>query len=101
MTTLRLEAETARRSIVPVICRFFGIAIRMYYSDHPPPHFHARYGEHEAVVSVHDPRVTEGSLPPRVQGMVIEWAVRNRQALLDDWARARRGAPLLPIPPLE
>lgn len=28
---------------VPEISRFFGIVITMYYDEHPPPHFHARY----------------------------------------------------------
>jgi hypothetical protein len=28
---------------MPVICTFFGIVIRMYFGDHPPPHFHAEH----------------------------------------------------------
>ena len=86
---------------MPVIRRFFGIAIRMYYRDHAPPHFHAVYGGHEAVISIPDVVVMEGRLPPRVLGMVIEWALQHRRALLDDWALARAGLPLIPIPPLE
>lgn len=30
---------------MPEISRFFGIVIAMYYNEHNPPHFHARYGE--------------------------------------------------------
>ena len=37
---------------MPEISRFFGIIIAMYFRDHPPPHFHARYGEHEAKFSI-------------------------------------------------
>jgi hypothetical protein len=33
---------------MPTISEFFGILILMYYSDHAPPHFHARYGDDEA-----------------------------------------------------
>ena len=38
---------------MPEISRFFGIIIRMYFGDHLPPHFHAEYGEHRAVVDIH------------------------------------------------
>lgn len=30
---------------MPELCRFYGIIIRMFWADHPPPHFHAVYGE--------------------------------------------------------
>ena len=86
---------------MPVICRFFGIAIRMYYRDHAPPHFHARYGEHEIVVSIEDLEIIEGSLPPRARRMVIEWAFLHRDALRRDWTLARAGEPLQSVPPLE
>jgi hypothetical protein len=33
---------------MPTISSFYGIMIRMFYNDHAPPHFHARYGEFEA-----------------------------------------------------
>jgi len=37
---------------MPVISRFFGIIITMYWNDHNPPHFHAQYGEHEAIIGL-------------------------------------------------
>jgi hypothetical protein len=37
---------------MPELSRFFGIVIAMYFRDHVPPHFHARYGEHEAKFAV-------------------------------------------------
>jgi len=37
---------------MPTISEFFGIIISIYYSDHAPPHFHARYGEFEALVQI-------------------------------------------------
>jgi hypothetical protein len=30
---------------MPEISRFFGISIKMFLDDHPPPHFHAEYGD--------------------------------------------------------
>jgi hypothetical protein len=50
---------------VPRISEFFGIIIAMYFNDHAPAHFHARYGEHEAVVVIDTLEVYEGSLPRR------------------------------------
>jgi len=39
---------------LPEICRFYGIAIAMFYNDHEPPHFHARYGQHKALLAIAD-----------------------------------------------
>jgi hypothetical protein len=86
---------------VPEISRFFGIVIRMYFDDHPPPHFHAEYGEHKAVVEIHSLAAIGGYLPPRVQGLVVEWAAQHREELLDLWERAAGSQPLYKIPPLE
>lgn len=38
----------AYRDSMPTISAFYGILARMYYNDHPPPHFHARYSDFEA-----------------------------------------------------
>ena len=86
---------------MPEISRFFGIVIQMFYDDHSPPHFHARYGREQAVVSVADLVVLKGSLPPRALGLVMEWATRHRGELMEDWTLARSKAPLKPIAPLE
>lgn len=85
---------------MPRISQFFGITISMYYSDHNPPHFHARYAEHEALVTIETLGVLRGSLPSRVLGLVLEWASLHREALRQNWERARAGRPLSSIPPL-
>lgn len=85
---------------MPEISRFFGIVIRMFYDEHAPPHFHAAYGAEEATVELQSLAVTAGRLPPRVLGLVVEWASAHRAELLEDWYRARRGEPLRPIDPL-
>ena len=86
---------------MPTISRFFGIVIRMYYNDHAPPHFHAEYGEHEAAIEIDTLSVQEGRLPPRVLGMVLEWAAQHRGELRQNWRRAERKMPLTKIAPLE
>lgn len=89
------------RARVPTISRFFGIVIAMYFDDHAPPHFHARYAGRRALFRIEPPGLLEGDLPPRALGLVIEWATLNRVALMDDWHRARCGEALAPIAPLD
>jgi hypothetical protein len=86
---------------MPEVSRFFGIVIAMYYNDHEPPHFHARYGEWRAVISIPFLVVLSGRLPPRALGLVLEWAVIHREELVADWHLARDQRPLEPIDPLE
>lgn len=86
---------------MPTISAFFGILIRMYYDDHNPPHFHAYYGEHEAIIAIQTLEVMEGNLPKRALAMVLEWAVAHRQELMDDWLLAEQHQPLSKIEPLE
>lgn len=73
----------------------------MHYNEHAPPHFHARYGAQKASVAIHDLSLLEGCLPPRVLGLVVEWAAQHRDELAADWSRAARHLPLVPIAPLE
>lgn len=86
---------------MPTISAFFGILIRMYYDDHNPPHFHAYYGEHEAIIAIQTLEIMEGKLPKRALAMVLEWTVEHRQELLEDWERAEQHLPLHKIEPLE
>lgn len=86
---------------MPEICRFFGIIIAMYYNDHAPPHFHARYGGQKAVIDIETLALIDGELSPRALGLVTEWAARHRDELRADWELARKQAPLAPIAPLE
>jgi hypothetical protein len=85
---------------MPRISEFFGIVISMYHSEHGPPHFHARYGEQEGVLSV-DGALLRGRLSPRVLRLVREWSSIHRDALLRNWTRARSWQALERIPPLE
>jgi uncharacterized protein DUF4160 len=86
---------------LPEISRFFGIVIAMFYKEHEPPHFHARYGDQRAIIRIDSLVMLEGSLSPRVLGMVMEWAALHRAELIENWQRARALQPLEPIAPLE
>jgi hypothetical protein len=85
---------------MPRISAFYGIVIAMYFDDHPPPHFHARYGEHEAQVAIATGEPLNGNLPRRARALVAEWAQLHREELMADWARAERQEPLRRIEPL-
>jgi len=86
---------------MPEISRFYGIAIRIFYSDHFPPHFHAEYGEYETLVDINTLAVIAGKLPPRALGLVMEWASLHRDELKSEWEKARKLEPLDRIEPLE
>lgn len=70
---------------MPEISRFFGIIIRMYANDHNPPHFQAYYGEYESSFSLEPITMVKGYLPPRVQGLVVEWASMHIDDLKTNW----------------
>ena len=86
---------------MPEICRFFGIVIKMFFDDHNPPHFHAEYSGDLALIDIRNLSVFSGRLPPRVMGLVIEWATIHQEELFVDWERARSQKDLLKISPLE
>ena len=85
---------------MPRIAEFYGIAIYMYHREHGVPHFHAIYGEHEAVMTIRGLRVLQGSLPPRALALVRTWGKLHGHELERDWELARNGRSLRTIPPL-
>lgn len=74
---------------MPIISRFYGIVIRMYFqqAEHNPPHIHAIYGDDVAEIDIRTGDIIEGELPPRALSLIREWlaASNTRQALLDMW----------------
>ena len=85
---------------MPEICRFLGIVIAMYYNEHYPPHFHARYGENRASFSIEELKIIEGNMPKRVVSLILEWAFEHRGELMEDWELAKRKEQLKSIEPL-
>ena len=70
---------------MPTISQFFGIVVQMLWREHAPPHFHAMYGEYEALIDIRTLEVIKGSLPRRAQALVLEWAAQHRTELMEDW----------------
>ena len=86
---------------MPQISSFFGIVISMFWNEHSPPHFHARYGEHLCCIDIQTLSVIQGGLPPRALGLVIEWAILHQNDLRDNWRRVEHQEALNKIPPLQ
>lgn len=86
---------------MPEISRFYGIIISMFYNEHLPAHFHAKYAEFEAVIGIDALAVLKGSLPPRALGLVMEWAAFRQKELKADWEKALQQKPLEKIEPLK
>jgi Domain of unknown function (DUF4160) len=82
------------------IARFYGIIIKLFFSDHPPPHFHVIYGEYNALFDIETLEtleMIEGDLPIRAKKLVIEWATRYQHELLEMWMTQH----FHKLPPLE
>ena len=65
---------------MPVIARFYGIVIKMYFNEHGVPHFHAVYGEFNGVFDIQTLEMIEGDLPPRARKLVKDWAKTYRDS---------------------
>lgn len=85
---------------MPEVSRFYGIIIAMYFNEHNPPHFHAKYAEYLAEVDIKTLQILKGELPKRAKAMVLEWADDHREDLLQDWELARQKLELKNIEPL-
>ena len=84
---------------MPVLSRFYGIIIRMYFqqAEHNPPHIHALYGEDVAEIIIENGEVLEGYLPPNALHMVREWISMHRKELQMMWETQE----YIKLPPLE
>ncbi len=86
--------------MMPEISRFLGIIIRMYASEHNPPHFHAVYNDCEAQFSIDPLELIGGKLPPRIHGIIIEWASIHQKELMQNWDKLQDEKPIKKIKPL-
>ncbi len=84
---------------MPVLSRFYGIIIRMYFqqAEHNPPHIHALYGEDMAAIDIQTGEVLEGHLPPKALSMVREWAAQSTRPIFCICGRRRSSRLFLPL----
>ena len=84
---------------MPILARFYGIVIKMYFlqSEHNPPHIHAMYNDDVAAIDYMTGKVLEGYLPPKALNMVREWIELNRNEIQKIWETQE----FRNLPPLE
>ena len=75
---------------MPEISLFYGIRVTMYYNDHMPPHFHAEYNGHKALVDINNIQVIKGSLPNKQLRLILAW-VYNSPGRIDAELGAVKG----------
>lgn len=85
---------------MPIVSRFLGIIIVMYWNDHSPPHFHAKYSGYEITVDINT-GVVEGKFPKRALRLVLEWYEIHTAELLENWELCQMQKSPKPIAPLE
>jgi len=85
---------------MPTLSQFYGIRIFMNFGDHLPPHFHAEYGDEEALIEIRTGAVSRGNLSPRALRMVRDWLELHRAELHENWELAQSEGPLFRIAPL-
>ena len=88
---------------MPIISRFYGVIIKMFYNEgnHHLPHFHAEYGGEKAVFLIDPSKRFKGKLKKRAEAMILEWAELHREKLIDNYENARQKKPLNKIRPLD
>lgn len=86
---------------MPTLSVFYGILIQMFFHDHAPPHFHALYAEHEALIDIRTLKVMEGHLPRRALDLVMEWGEAHQDELLEAWDLCARNKMPNKIAPLK
>jgi hypothetical protein len=85
---------------MPTLSFFYGIAIQMYWDDHPPPHFHARYAEYRATYGIENLSKLNGIFPPAQERLLLAWAQQHQSELREDWKLCRNETPPFKIAPL-
>ena len=91
---------STHRVLLPVISKFYGITIRMFFHPSLSARFHAFYGQWELIIGLSPLKLLNGTAPIRVSEMVLEWATEHHQELLANWERCKKGIILKNIAPL-
>ncbi len=68
---------------MPTLKTIDKIKIDIYSREHPPPHFHAKFAEFEELIEIETLETYAGKLPRVQRKRVTDWAVNNKQFLLD------------------
>lgn len=89
---------------MPIISQFYGIIIRIYFNDiekHHLEHIHAQYNEYDAVYSIKDINLLEGTLPSKQNNLVIAWIEIHKDELMALWKLSQEDGEIFKIDPLK
>ena len=89
---------------MPIISQFYGIIIRMFFNDseqHYLAHIHAQYNEYDAVYSIKESCILEGSLPQKQNKLVVAWLEIHKEELLALWDVIQSKGEFFKIDPLK
>lgn len=86
---------------MPTVSFFCGIVIMVNFEDHPPPHFHARYGSCNAVYDIRTQELIEGKMLTRENRMIQKWAQEHQDELIENWERGVKAEKMQEIEPWE
>lgn len=84
---------------MPVISRFYGMIVKMFFlaSEHNPPHIHVVYGEYVGLIDIRTCEMLQGDLPQKALKIVQEWMALHQAALLKMWETQD----IYPLPPIQ
>jgi Domain of unknown function (DUF4160) len=85
---------------MPQISSFYGIVIMMFFTDHQPPHFHAKYAEYMAQIKISDFSIIEGKMPKTALKLIKQWGVEHKTELEKNWNLCREKITPIKIDPL-
>ncbi|KAB2869446.1 MAG: DUF4160 domain-containing protein [Bauldia sp.] len=74
---------------MPTVAVIDGITVQFYWEEHPPPHFHVEFAEHQAVIDIDSLEIIEGYLPKPQYRKIVAWAKSRRTELLEAWTTCR------------
>ncbi len=83
--SISAKIDYKQKRLYAEVTRFYGITIKVFFGDHPPPHFHAIYGDFNALIGIASLEIIEGDLPSRAEKLVMEWATLYQSELLNMW----------------
>lgn len=85
---------------MPRISTFYGIIVMMFWDDHNPPHFHVKYNEFKAIISIDEIKVLNGNLPNKAWQLIKEWTLLHQKELRENWNLGLMNQPFKEIEPL-
>lgn len=86
---------------MPYVSMFFGIIIRMFYSEHNPPHFHAEYQGSEGIFNF-DGKMLYGNIKSKTAlSLIKKWSILRKAALEENWTNIAAKNILNKIEPLD